>query len=188
MELCAEQVEGGPFFIHEHPKGVGSWEEECAEKISKLEGVHAAPAVERIEDLAPSLVFQSDQHPHREVDRAARPPEKPAHLEVDDAEADRRTAAVVDDTQQVRAVHGPVLAVVGAAISIAAGHHLPQRFGTDVNARAVFGLARVGVHVAGDPLEVTPVGLDRRPRPEPPAEREGRLGEVNVRVGGRTEP
>ena len=56
-----------------------------------------------------------------------------------------------------------------------------------MGAGAVLGPARVGVHVAGHPLEVTPVGLERGPWPEAPAEREGRLGEADVRVGGRTE-
>ncbi len=39
MELYAEQVEAGRYFLHEHPKSASSWEEESVRRIRQLEGV-----------------------------------------------------------------------------------------------------------------------------------------------------
>ena len=42
--LYREQVEGGRFFLHEHPQAAGSWNEECIKDIMKLPGVSRVDA------------------------------------------------------------------------------------------------------------------------------------------------
>ena len=39
MELYAEQMEGGRYFLHEHPKSSSSWEEASVRRISQMEDV-----------------------------------------------------------------------------------------------------------------------------------------------------
>ncbi len=39
MELYAEQVEGGRYFLHEHPKSATSWEEASVNKVMQIDGV-----------------------------------------------------------------------------------------------------------------------------------------------------
>ena len=44
MELYREQVEGGRFFLHEHPASASSWMEQCVNEIRELEGVDVVTA------------------------------------------------------------------------------------------------------------------------------------------------
>ena len=42
--LYREQVEGGRFFLHEHPKGASSWQERAVQEVHQLQGVELIAA------------------------------------------------------------------------------------------------------------------------------------------------
>ena len=44
MELYQEQMDGGRFFLHEHPQGSASWEEASVQKLLEIEGVRRVQA------------------------------------------------------------------------------------------------------------------------------------------------
>ena len=42
--LYREQVEGGRYFLHEHPRLATSWREDCIKAVSELPGVETITA------------------------------------------------------------------------------------------------------------------------------------------------
>ena len=43
-QIYREQVEGGRFFLHEHPEHAGSWDERCIKELLEVKGVSRVSA------------------------------------------------------------------------------------------------------------------------------------------------
>ena len=43
-QIYREQIEGGRFFLHEHPDHARSWEEQCVAELLEIEGVSRVSA------------------------------------------------------------------------------------------------------------------------------------------------